>query len=74
MATFTNQSKNSSTFLKLLRHGNDPRIVDLENTTFNDVVFSDGTILKDVTFAQLADQVWAKVTKNTSTFANISRN
>ena len=74
MATFTNTSKNSSSFLNFLRHGRESILNDLANFTFESVVFEDGTVLKDLTFNQLVEQVWANVSKNSSTFTNVSRN
>jgi hypothetical protein len=74
MTTFTNESKNSSSasnvaknsssFSKFLRHGKEPLVGDLENYTFQSVVFMDGTVLEDVTFEQLGNIVWANIAKN----------
>ena len=64
MSIFANNSKNSSTFATFLRHGKEPTMADLANYTFESVIFQDGTILKNVTFEQLADVVWANQTKN----------
>ncbi len=74
MATWNNQTKNTSVFLNTLRHGKATLLSDLANFTFNDVVFSDGTILKNVTFDQLVEQVWTNLSKNTSTFTNATKN
>lgn len=63
-ASYSNPAKNSAVFEMYLRHGRDPRLLELENTTFNDVVFSDGTVLKDLTFAQLAQKIWTNLTKH----------
>jgi hypothetical protein len=60
----TNETKNSSSFTKFLRHGKEPLMSDLENYTFQSVIFMDGTILEDVTFEQLGNIVWANVAKN----------
>ncbi len=67
---FTNQTKNTSAFLNILKHGNESLLSDLANFTFEDVVFSDGTKLKDVTFDQLVGQVWNNLSKSSSVFIN----
>ena len=65
MTTWVNESKNSSTFLNHFRHGRDlSSMNDLANFKFTDVVFDDGTQLKDVTFAELVDTVWTKLDKS----------
>lgn len=74
MATFINESKNTATFTQLLKHGNASLLRDLANFTFEDVVFADGTKLKDITFADLITQVWAQVSKNSATFTNQTKN
>ena len=72
---WTNSSRNTASFLNFLRHANSTRLAELANFTFNDVIFADGTILKNVTFDQLVDQVWANVSKSASpTFTNATRN
>ena len=60
----TNESKNSASFSKFLRHGKEPLVSDLENYTFQSVVFMDGTVLENVTFEQLGNIVWSNVSKN----------
>ena len=58
-----------------LRHGKETIVNDLANFTFNDVVFSDGTILKNITFDQLAEIVWANVNKSSApTFTYSTKN
>ena len=76
MAIFTNASKSASpTFKTILRKGTDPRIVDIENLTFTDQPFLDGTELKDLTFDQLANQVYVNQSKSSApTFNNETRN
>ena len=64
MATWTNSNRNTTTFKNFLRRANDTRMADLANFVFTDVVFSDGTQIKDVTFAQLSDQVWANISRS----------
>ena len=71
---FTNNSKSSSTFLNFLKRGKEFTMAELADYTFDTVVFMDGTVLKDVTFADLTDIVWANSSKNSSTFANQSKN
>lgn len=76
MATWTNTNKSTSpSFLQYLKHGSATRLSELANFTFNDVVFPDGTILKDVTFDQLVDVVWTNISKSASpSFSNVTRN
>lgn len=74
MTIFTNQSRNASTFSissrastafkNFLRHGKEPNMAELADYIFTDVVFEDGTILQNVTFAQLIDITWSLQTKN----------
>lgn len=61
--TWTNQTKNISDFKMWLKHGNETILKDLENFIFNDVVFPDGKILKDLTFEDLQTQVWNFISK-----------
>ena len=75
MATFTNQSKNSSTFKNVLRRGTETILNDISDFTFTDVIFADGTQLKDITFEELVAQVWANVAKSSApTWSNQSEN
>lgn len=75
MATFVNQSRNVATFKGVIRHGTDPRILDMEDLTFEDVLFADGTLVKNATFAQLQNQVWANIIKSSPpSFSNATRN
>lgn len=62
--TFTNPDKSVSPFTMYLRHGKNPSMADLADYTFESVVFTDGTILKNLTFAQLTDITWVNVLKN----------
>ena len=73
MATFTNQTKNSTVFQNLLARGKATILKDIEDLTFESVVFSDGTQLKDVTFSELIIQVWTLQTKNSTTYSNQSK-
>jgi len=73
MATWANDTKKTSTFQNILRHGSATLLSDLENFTFESVVFPSGKQLKDVTFADLVNQVWSNVSKNSSTFTNVSK-
>lgn len=63
-STSTNESKNTTTFKDFLRHGKEPLMSELENYTFQDVVFEDGTIMENVTFLELANQVWTNINKS----------
>ena len=67
MAVFANQSKNTSTFAKILAHGRDYQIKDIGDKTFEDeIVFADGTtipVLGDKTFDELSDQAWSNQSK-----------
>lgn len=74
MATFTNQTKNTASFLNQIAKGKATLLRDLENVKFTDVVFADGTVLQDVTFDQLVAQVFTNVTKNTATWSNQTEN
>lgn len=70
---WVNESKNQSTFTLKIRHGVDPTLLDLQNFTFTDDIFGDGRQLKDITFTEFANQVWANTSKNTSTFSNVAK-
>jgi len=72
--SFTNQTKNTSTFKNLLTHGKATILQEIADFTFTDVVFADGTQLKDVTFSELVDQVWANQTKNSVNYVNQTKN
>ena len=75
MTTFVNQTKNTSTWIEKLRHGKETILNDIANMTFTDVIFEDGTLLKDITFAQLVEQLWTKLDKSTSpTWTKPTRN
>lgn len=62
--SYSNNSKNSSTFTQNLRHGKEPSMSDLENYTFQSVVFDSGETLEDITFAELQDIVWTNINKS----------
>lgn len=65
MATWNNE----------LRHGQNSRLKELENYTFEDAPFiEDPEKIKDKTFDELVDQVWTNETRNTSTYTNDTRN
>lgn len=59
-------NRNTSTTSFFLRHGKEPLISDLENYTFDSVVFASGEMLKDVTFDELTAAVWNLVNKSSS--------
>jgi hypothetical protein len=67
MATLTLTSKDIASMTFPVRHGKDPVIAEIENLTFNDVIFPDGTLVKDVTFNQLANQVWTFANRTNAT-------
>ena len=71
---WTTQTRNTATLLNILRYGSEKTLGDLANYTFNDVVFLDGKQLKDITFADLAVEVWSTVTRNTATLTTQTRN
>ena len=74
MAVFTNQTKNTTTFENLLAHSKSTILNDMKDYTFESVVFDDGTQLKDVTFAQLVNQVWTLQSKNSTSYSLQSKN
>ena len=63
MATWTNESKNSSTFVNYLRRGKEPTMGELADYTFEDIVTQDGKKVKELTFDELSDQVWTNQSK-----------
>jgi len=64
-SSFTDGTKNSSTFRKYLRHGKSPSMTDLAGFTFTDAPFRDDSKqLKDFTFAELADASYTNQTKH----------
>ena len=67
-------NRNTSTSTFFLRHGKEPLMSELENYTFESVIFADGTQLQDVTFDQLTSAVWTLVNRNSSTTTLINRN
>jgi hypothetical protein len=75
MATWNNESKNTSVWSNIVKHGRDTRLDNMANLRFTDALFEDGTLVKDVTFAQLVDTVWVKANKSASpTWTSQSRN
>lgn len=74
MATITPISKHNASLTGVIRHGKDLVLQDIQNYTFTTVIFPDGTQLKDVTFAQLADAVWTLVTKHNATLTTQTKN
>ena len=71
-ANWTEQNKNSSTFKMQVKQGVDPRILDVQDLTFNDQMYP-GQLVKDTTFAQMQNTVWAEPAKNATTFTNASK-
>ena len=74
MSSFTMQTKNTGTFEMIVAHGKATLLNDIKDLKFTDVVFEDGTQLKDVTFAQLVNASWAFQTKNTGSFTMQAKN
>ena len=70
MSHFTLQNKNITTFENLLAHSKSTILNEIKDYTFESVVFSDGTQLKDVTFAELVNLAWTLQSKNTTTYSN----
>jgi hypothetical protein len=58
-----NTSKNSTSFLNILKH-EEQTLETLANFTFESVVFADGTLLKNITFDQLVGTVWSNLNKS----------
>lgn len=73
MATWNNENKATSTWNPLARHGKDIVIGDVANLTFNDPMYADGTLVKDVTFDQSQATSWSEPSKNSATFTNENR-
>lgn len=75
MAVFSNTAKTASpTFIAILRHGAAARLLELENTRFTDIIFADGTELRNATFAQLVELAWANTAKSADpSFSNTTR-
>jgi hypothetical protein len=67
MATLTLSNKDVATLTLKFRHGKEPTIGDMANLTFTDVLFPDGSQIKDITFNQIADQVWSYASKHAAT-------
>jgi hypothetical protein len=63
-ATITPDVKNVVTLRYYLKQNIDQTLNDLKDFTFNDVVFPDGEILKNVTFAQFQALVLSLQSKN----------
>ena len=75
MAIYTNKNRNSASFKPTARHGRDIIIGDVANLTFEDPMFLDGTLVKDATFEQMQQQVWAnKAKSNEAGWTNKTRN
>lgn len=70
----TDQSKNVVTLKYYLKPNIDQTLADLQNLTFNDVVFPDGEILKNVTFAQFQQLVLTLQSKNNTSISYENKN
>jgi hypothetical protein len=66
-ASWTEPTKNDTTFAMQVKTGVDPRMIDVQNLTFTDPMFP-GQETQDVTFNQLTDVVWTEQNKNDTTF------
>lgn len=62
--SYSGDTKNSNPVTLFLRHGRDPKMSEVADYTFMDVMFQDGTQVKDVTFDQLSQMVWTLINKS----------
>lgn len=62
--SYSTNTKNSNPIQLFFRNGKAPLISELADYKFTDVVLSDGTQLKDITFEQLARMVWTLINKS----------
>ena len=74
MAILTLTNKDIVTMTLPAAHGRNTVIADIQNLIFDDVLFPDGTKVKDTTFNQLSDQVWTYVSKHDTTLINATKN
>jgi hypothetical protein len=72
--TLTQEDKNVVTLTYYIKQGVDPRLIDMKDFTFNDVILPDGTALKDMTFAEFQDMVWDYENKNNITLTLENKN
>jgi hypothetical protein len=72
--TLSDESKNVVTLTYYLKSDVDQTLDALKNFTFNDVVFPDGEVLKDITFQQFQALVLALEAKNLTTLTNEAKN
>lgn len=62
--SYSSDTKNSNPVTLFLRHGKEPRLNEIADYTFTDVMLQDGTQVKDVTFDQLSQMVWKLINKS----------
>jgi len=62
--TLTLENKNTLVLTIYLKHGQEPTLEDIKDFTFNNVVFPEGTVLKDLTFQQFVDATLILEDKN----------
>lgn len=66
----TQETKVYATIRLELKQGVDPRLEDVKDLTFEDVMLPDGTLVKNVRFDQLVNTVWSYESKNVTTLTN----
>ncbi len=73
MITLTLTPKNAATLQNFLKTGINHPLSDMQNMTFNDVIFDDGEKVKDVTFNEFQTLVFTKQSKNQTTLTNVTK-
>lgn len=73
MITVTTQNKIEATLKLYIKQGVDPKLYDMQNLTFNDVLLPDGTLVKDATFQQLQNIIWSYAAKNPTTLTDVQK-
>lgn len=66
----TQESKVYATLRLEIKQGVDPRLEDVKDLTFEDVMLPDGTLVKNVRFDQLLNTVWSYENKNVTALTN----
>ena len=74
MATFTNSSKNSTSYSNQIAKGREITLRELQDFTFEDDVFNDGRALKDIPFTEFVQTAFTNTSKSNTTFTNQSKN
>lgn len=67
----TLQPKNAVTMKLYIKQGVDPSLYDMQNMTFTDVMFPDGTLVENATFAQLQNTLYSYQGKNPTTMTDV---